>query len=92
MWDTGSNATSFDHVFFATRNHHAPNCAPLWHRDAGIQVAVSNDTISLANSASTPAAALCNANLGDASTGGNLGRGLVAPWNWYGGDCNRIGR
>lgn len=92
MWDTASTTTSIDHVFFATRNLLSATCEPVWHRDAGIQVAVSNDTVSLANSNATPTAALCNANLGGANSGGNLNQGLLAPWNWYGGDCNRIGR
>jgi hypothetical protein len=92
MWDTGSNLTSIDHVFYAGRNSMSANCGPLWHRDKNMEVAVSNDTVSLANGSPTPASARCIASLGDATTGGNMGRGLVAPWNWYGGDCNRVGR
>lgn len=45
---------------------------------------------SLANLAATPAAVQCMATLGNQVTGGNLGTGLIAPSNWYGGDCSEL--
>ena len=91
MWDTGSNLTSIDQVFFLTRNLMG-SCQAVWRRDSNIEVAISNDTASLSNSLATPAALRCNSNLGGPTSGGNLNQGLVAPWNWSGGDCKRIGR
>lgn len=81
-----------DRVFIAGRNYFNPNCEPLWHREQNTEVAVTNDTVSLANALATPASLRCIVSLGGAASGGNLNQGLVAPWNWYGGDCNRLGR
>ena len=69
---------------------------PLWRREHFTEVDVSNDTGGVSGlssaTAATPAQYRCNANLGGDNTGGNAGFGLLAPANWYGGDCNRLGR
>ena len=85
-----------NHCLSPGRNNYGPNCMPLWRREHFTEVDVSNDTGGVSGlssaTAATPAQYRCNANLGGDNTGGNAGFGLLAPANWYGGDCKMIGQ
>ena len=65
-----------DRIYVLARAH-IRDCRAYFQRDNALNLAVANDTASLAHTLATPPSALCGA----------LPDPIPVPWNWYGADC-----